>query len=254
MPMGLFDITHSLGIEMSLLRPVEHPSPEVSVVIGSIPSYDHTVVVDALRTQETAFPYEVIVVNDGDTDRSEARNIGFDAAAADIVALTDDDCQPPADWLQRIHDAFDRHPDLVCLEGAVYGGARYNGTRHYVGCNLAVDREAALAVGGFDSDFAGWREDTEFGWRMERDADGVCLFDAEVRMCHPTVPRSPLDPGRERMLKRAYPERYASVLNRHPGQRLWRTARAAGITTAVFRLVNRCRRFTGRFVDGVWEC
>lgn len=239
---------------MSLLRPVDSPAPAVSVVIGSTPAYDHSGVVDALQAQSAPFPYEVVIVNDGHLDRSAARNVGLEEARADVVALTDDDCRPPADWLRRIDDAFGRHPDLACLEGAVYGGARYRGTRHYVGCNLAVDPEAALAVDGFDSDFAGWREDTEFGWRMERDADGICVFDPRVRMCHPTVPRSPLDPRRERMLRQAYPDRYASILDKHRHQRIYRAARAAGVTSAVLSRVNRARRFADRVVGGVWEC
>lgn len=239
---------------MSLLRPINHPSPEVTVVIGSIPLYDHSGVVKALRAQRTGFPYEVVIVNNEDVDRSEARNIGFEAAKSDIVALTDDDCRPPADWLENIHAAFDRHPDLICLEGAVYGGARYRGTRHYVGCNLAVDRESALSIGGFDSDYAGWREDTEFGWRMERDADGICLFDPKVRMCHPTVPRSPIDSGRERMLKRTYPDRYESILNKHLRQRFRRAARASGITPAIFRLMNKFRRSASKYIEFAWEC
>ncbi|MFB6125754.1 MAG: glycosyltransferase family 2 protein [Halolamina sp.] len=239
---------------MSLLRPVESAAPELSVVVGSTPEYDHAGVVDALRRQTASFPYEVLIVNDGDLDRSAARNVGLDAADADVVALTDDDCRPPPEWLRRIKEAFDRNPDLACLEGAVHGGAHYGGRRHYVGCNLAVDPEAALSVGGFDSDFAGWREDTEFGWRMERDATGNCRFDPQVRMCHPTVPRSPLDRRRERMLRRAYPERYATILDDTLGKRLYRTARAAGVTAAALSVMNRGRRFAGRVVPGVWDC
>lgn len=240
---------------MSVLRPVEADDPAVSVVIGSIPEYDHATVVDALRAQDVTFPYEVLIVNDGDRDRSTARNIGMRAADADVIALTDDDCKPPADWLRRVRAAFDRHPSLACLEGAVYGGARYRGVRHYVGCNLAVDREQALAVGGFDSEFAGWREDVEFGWRMERDADGRCLFDPRVRMCHPTIPRSPIDPDREQMLREAYPDRYDEIFDDRLGQRLHRAARAAGITPVVLGAVNRLRRTVDSVAGtGLWSC
>ena len=237
---------------MSVLRPVAASDPDLSVVISTIPAYDHAGVVEHLREQEFDRPYELLIVEDGELDRSAARNRGLREAAADVVALTDDDCEPPPDWLGAVWRTFESVDDLVCLEGAVYGGARYRGRRHYVGCNLAVDREAALDVGGFDSEFAGWREDTEFGWRMERDAEGACAFDPRVRVRHPTVPRSPLDPRRERMLRAAYPERYDAILDRHPLQRVYRAARAAGVTPVVHRQLNRVRR-VGRAAAALLE-
>ncbi|MFD1562997.1 glycosyltransferase [Haloarchaeobius amylolyticus] len=195
----------------SPLWPIDHPDPVISVVIPTIPSNSHDAVVDSLREQ-TADAYEVIVVDDATLDICEARNEGIRAARGEIIALTDDDCRPPRDWLSKIVTAFDRDPELVCLEGAVFGGRTYDGERRYVGCNLAFDRDAALSVGGFRSTFAGWRDDTEFGWRMERDADGHCTYHDAVRMHHPDPPRATLDETLEARLKREYPDRYESVL------------------------------------------
>ena len=215
--------------------------PTLSVVIPSVPWHDHGPTVACLERQTVDVPYEVILVDDGGLDRSEARNRGLETAAANVVALTDDDTRPPPGWLEVARREFDADPGLVCLEGPVYGGARSFGPRHYVGCNLAVRREAALAVGGFRSAFSEWREDTEFGWRMERDADGVCRFADDFRMCHPEVPRTAIDLDLEERLRVEYPDRYDEVLNYAVWRGPYRWARAVGITQPLQRLRNAIR-------------
>lgn len=196
---------------MSVLRPIRSPSPEISVVVPTLPSNDHSAVVECLERQ-TLDNFEVIVVDDADLDICEARNAGIREAEATVVALTDDDCRPDSDWLAAVRDEFAADDALVCLEGAVTGGRTYDGTRRYVGCNLAFDREVALSVGGFRSEYAGWRDDTEFGWRMECDADGRCRYSDRVEMQHPPLPRANIDTDREARLKREYPTRYEEVL------------------------------------------
>ncbi|WP_396610651.1 glycosyltransferase family 2 protein [Haloferax sp. S1W] len=213
-------------------------NPELSVVIPSVPASDHSQTVAHLRDQTLSVPYEVLVVDDATIDRSEARNIGLQAANAAIVALTDDDTAPPPEWLATIQWAFSDDPDLVCLEGPVYGGCRSTDPRHYVGCNLAVQRDDALAVGGFRSDFSEWREDVEFGWRMERDADGSCRFEEALKMRHPSVPRTAFDPNLERRLKLEYPERYATIMDASIRRRVYRWARSVGLTQPVHRMLN----------------
>ncbi|MEF8800056.1 MAG: glycosyltransferase family A protein [Halolamina sp.] len=219
--------------------------PVVSVVVPSVPAYDHSTTVGCLTDQSLEQPYEVLVVNDGSLDRSEARNAGLRRASADIVALTDDDTRPPRDWLERIVHEFRGDPELVCLEGAVYGGCRNLGSRNYVGCNLAVRREAALSVGGFRSAFSEWREDVEFGWRMERDADGHCRYSETLRMCHPTAPRTAFKADLERQLREEYPRRYEEVLNASIARRLYRRLRVLGVTQPIHRAMNAVRRRIG---------
>ncbi|WP_433625899.1 glycosyltransferase family 2 protein [Halomicrococcus sp. NG-SE-24] len=184
-------------------KPRTSADPDVSVVIPTVPANDHDAVVDALR-EGTVEEFEVLVVDDADLDICEARNAGIEAATADIVALTDDDCRPPPEWLARVRDAL--AGDAVCVEGRVEGGRTYRGTGLYVGCNLAVDRETALAAGGFRSAYAGWRDDTEFGWRMED--RGRCRYDHGMVMVHPDSPRASIDDEKEARLRREYPRRY----------------------------------------------
>jgi hypothetical protein len=230
---------------MSVDRVVDASDPVVSVVVPSLPWYDHTATIDCLRRQSVDEPYEVLLVEDADLDRSAARNRGLRAARADVVALTDDDTRPPGDWLATVHRQFTADPDLVCLEGEVYGGARSVHPRRYVGCNLAVRREAALAVGGFRSDYAAWAEDIEFGWRMEAEADGHCRYEPAMRMRHPSVPRTSMDREAERRLREEYPERYNEVLCQPVWRGLYRRARLHGLTQPGQRLLHRLRRLVG---------
>lgn len=230
---------------MSIEYAIRSDDPAISVVIPSIPTYDHETVLNCLDRQSIDDPYEVLVVDDGSLDRSEARNRGLQKATAHVVALTDDDTKPPIDWLSNIRREFRADPDLVCIEGPVFGGCRNLGPRHYVGCNLAVNREAALAVGGFRSDFSEWREDIEFGWRMEAEAEGVCRYSEDVRMCHPTAPRTAFKPDLERQLREEYPQRYEEVLNMAVSRRLYRRARALGLTQPFHQWLNGLRRLLG---------
>jgi glycosyltransferase involved in cell wall biosynthesis len=230
---------------MTLRQVIDAREPAISVMIPSIPAYDHSTTVACLHDQSLTSPYEILVVNDGSLDRSEARNEGLRKARAAVVAFTDDDTEPPPEWLATIVREFRNDPQLVCLEGVVFGGCRNVDPRHYVGCNLAVRRDEALAVGGFRSDFSEWREDLEFGWRMEKEADGTCRFSVDVRMCHPTVPRTTFKPALERKLRNEYPQRYDVVLNATLKSRLRRSLRALGILEPFQRGVNSVRRLIG---------
>ncbi|MGA9401890.1 glycosyltransferase family 2 protein [Haladaptatus sp.] len=196
---------------MAIEYPITATDPQISVVIPTIPDNNHDEVVACLKSQ-THNSFEVLVVNDANLDICEARNAGIEAANAAVVALTDDDCRPKVGWLSAVGNEFNAQPNLVCLEGKVEGGRTYRGERKYVGCNLAFDRDAALAVGGFDSEYAGWRDDTEFGWRMERDADGECRYSDRVQMTHPELPRATIDTTLEARMKDAYPHRYENII------------------------------------------
>jgi glycosyltransferase involved in cell wall biosynthesis len=120
--------------------------PEVSVVLST---YNRARVLPralaSLAEQDLDHHrYEVIVVNNNSTDEtariaeafcqtatnvrylfepkqglSHARNAGIGAAAAPIVAFTDDDVRAAPDWVSTIARLFAEHPEVECVGGKV---------------------------------------------------------------------------------------------------------------------------------------
>ncbi|MEZ5363588.1 MAG: glycosyltransferase [Bryobacterales bacterium] len=110
---------------------------------------------------------------------SGARNKGLEQASSDLIAFLDDDTVATPGWLEAIVSTFHAHPDAGMLCGRIRPqlegdfpkwfpeSKRYllglydEGDRprqmqpgHLpVGANMAVRREVALAVGGFDPAF-----------------------------------------------------------------------------------------------------
>lgn len=195
--------------EDSILRPITAKNPIVSIIVPTIPSNDHSNVVAHLGSS-TYMDFEVLVVEDETMGVCEARNVGLRQSCGDIVAFTDDDCEPPSNWVKNIVSHFEENEELVCVEGPVRGGLTYRGRRMYPTCNLAVCRNAALDVGGFREEFEYWREDTEFGWRLEKVGD--YLFAENVRMNHPPHSRSTIIKSNEQQLKQEYPRKYEQII------------------------------------------
>ena len=185
-------------------------NPSISVVLATIPSTDHSAVIKKLKNQSFPRDFEILIIIDNEpTDRRcEARNIGLREANADIVAHTDDDVLPPNNWLNNIYSAF--NSNIICVEGPVQGGMEYTGTGLYRGCNMAVRRQEGLRVGGWNEEYAGWRDDTEFGWRLEESGDGRCIYVNSVVMMHPPAPRTDLRIDQEIELFNRYPNKYTN--------------------------------------------
>jgi len=98
------------------------------------------VALTSLLDQDFGEPYEVIVIDDGSRDSTPevirrhrvrslvhdpprgpnaARNVGLQAAAADLVALVDDDVFAPRGWLHELVAGARRHPEADVVGGPI---------------------------------------------------------------------------------------------------------------------------------------
>jgi glycosyltransferase involved in cell wall biosynthesis len=117
---------------------------------------------------------------------ARARNAALRATTADVVAFTDDDCEPEPGWVDAIRSSFDERIGFVLGRVVALGSdeqpavqldtdARVFGPGDDVmtmghGANFAVARTAWSRIGGFDELLgvgARFRagEDTDFLWR-----------------------------------------------------------------------------------------
>ena len=107
-----------------------------------------------------------------------ARNRGWRAACAELIAFTDDDTVPAADWLREGERAMREHPDWAGACGRVEVPVAGTPTDHarmtqglasaeFVTANAFVRRSALVAIGGFDERFKlAWREDSDLQFRL----------------------------------------------------------------------------------------
>ncbi|NIP98196.1 MAG: glycosyltransferase, partial [Akkermansiaceae bacterium] len=181
--------------------------PRISIVVCTYNGGN--ALVNCLRAcRNIEYPsFEIIVIDDGSTDAtaeitagfpeasyvhqqhsglSLARNCGANLAGGELIAYTDDDCEPDRDWLFWIARAF-ADPKVGAAGGpnlppepnrgqeavvAAAPGAPSHvllddlRAEHLPGCNLVVRREAFEAVGGFKPQFESAGDDVDFCWRL----------------------------------------------------------------------------------------
>lgn len=129
-----------------------------------------------------------------------ARNAGWRAARAPLVAFTDDDTVPDPGWLAAGVAALQAQPGWAGLAGRVVvplaRGPAARPTDHermtqgleaaeFVTANAFVRRSALERIGGFDERFArAWREDSDLQFRLIDQAGPVGRCEAAV-VCHP---------------------------------------------------------------------
>jgi glycosyltransferase involved in cell wall biosynthesis len=214
---------------------------------------------DALAAQEGVGPFELIVVDNASTDDtpavlarlaaesplpvvtlhmpvnagpSKARNVGWRAGRAEIVAFTDDDCVPQPGWLASLLARFETadvvqgHTEPDPADGHVIGPfgrtvivrAEHG---HYETCNLAYRRDLLERLDGFDEQFhrvvggpVTWGDDADMGWRA-RKAGARTAFADDALVLHG------LRPSSFRRHLREIPRRDGLVLmlRRHPDLR-----------------------------------
>jgi GT2 family glycosyltransferase len=183
---------------------------KISVIIPTYKRIDK--LQDCLDSMlQQTFPkddYEILVVEDGSHSGAEdlvkklqkdfpnihyfwrtnagpaaARNVAIKSAQGEVCAFTDDDCTVPPDWLEKLWDGFQKHPEVTGVGGRMEppedlvkknGYARFElyltrvvfnlpperqefiaGKDSPIGAtnNIAYKTSALRAVGGFDEKF-----------------------------------------------------------------------------------------------------
>jgi glycosyltransferase involved in cell wall biosynthesis len=193
----------------------------VEIVVVDNNSTDETAAVVAESAVRARFP--VILIQERKQGKSFALNAGLAAATGDVLALTDDDVLPAADWLVRIVHAF-RTQDVTFVFGKVlprwqsapppelltpqahaiwgplaivdYGDtpSQYTPTsrgQHLpIGANLAILRSVLIAVGGWRTDLGKVNntlisgEDHEIFLRFRRCGCYAGYYDPEIVVRH----------------------------------------------------------------------
>lgn len=114
-----------------------------------------------------------------------ARNCGWRASVAPVIAFTDDDTQPDPGWLRQGLAMLARNPRWVAAAGQVLvprepGAGSKRPTDHelmtrgletatFVTANAFVQRDALVLINGFDERFRrAWREDSDLQFRLLR--------------------------------------------------------------------------------------
>lgn len=211
---------------------------------------------DSLRAQTLGREvFEVIVVDDGSSDRTadvleaersrgglelrvirrdssggpaSARNEGWRAARAPLVAFTDDDCVADPAWLEAGIRAAREHPGAI-VQGRTEPDSEewkdFNPFAHTLNvpeptpwfetCNVFYPRELLERHGGFDERFpSAAGEDGDLAWRAIEAGAGQTFAD-EALVHHAVLNVGPL--GKLRIASRR--SEAITALARHPGLR-----------------------------------
>jgi len=205
--------------------PMGDDRPRVSVVICSYNG--ERTIADALAgVRVLNYPdFELIVVDDGSTDRtaaiarsygarvistanqglSSARNTGMREATGDIIAYTDDDARPDPDWLLYAVAVLNKGgyaavggPNVPppgsglvsdCVAAAPGGPAHVllsdRDAEHIPGCNSIFRRDALMSVGGFDPRFRVAGDDVDACWRVQEAGGSIGFAPTALVWHHP---------------------------------------------------------------------
>lgn len=192
-----------------LLRALEEQTLDASryeVVIVDDSSTDLTP--DVLRAAVGRGDLPLRVLRQGsNTGPAGARQAGWRATAAPLVAFTDDDCVPLQDWLERGLEAARRGEDAI-VQGRTEPDPRELSDRtpysrlvriddldpSFQTCNIFYPRAILERVGGFDTMAFGRApggEDSDLAWRAIK-AGATVIFEPKACVYHAVERSSPM--------------------------------------------------------------
>jgi glycosyltransferase involved in cell wall biosynthesis len=167
---------HLAGRLVAALERQTFPRERFDVVIVDNASPDDT----SARLQElaAATPLRLRHLVETTPGPAAARNAGWRASDAPVIAFVDDDCVPEPGWLEAGVHALLADARLGVVQGRTDkppGTATGDWTlwreipaasSYFEGCNIFYRRDALAATGGFDEEIAYYGEDTSLGWAV----------------------------------------------------------------------------------------
>jgi GT2 family glycosyltransferase len=203
--------------------PEASPSLSVVVVTRDRAARLRAFLASLWRQTLPADRFEVVVVDDASTDGTQAlvegeapqtpfslrfvpvagrpgmgalRNAGWRAAAGELVAFADDDCEAEPGWLEALDAAAREHPgagvqgrttpiprELDRLGPLARTKWIETAGPWYQTCNIAYPRELLEQLGGFDPALRVAGEDTDLGWRA-REAGAAITYEPRAHVRH----------------------------------------------------------------------
>jgi glycosyltransferase involved in cell wall biosynthesis len=203
--------------------------PVVSVVVATHDRADMLCrLVGSLEVQQDVGPFEVVVVDDASRDATwsvlqdlagssrvpivpfrlarnagpaTARNVGWRAARAEMIAFTDDDCIPQPGWLRLLVQGLS---DFELVQGWTTPIPEREAGRgpfarslwiheedgRYQTCNIAYRRAILERLGGFDEGFRSpYGEDADLAWRA-KELGARSSFEPAAIVHHEVYPSS----------------------------------------------------------------
>ncbi len=170
------------------------------------PRYEVIVVNDGSRDATAAIASRhpnVKLITTKNNGLSTARNVGLAAATGTIVAYTDADVRVDEDWLSYLVQPFLRSdvvavggPNVVpvddpwmaqCVARAPGGPTHVlfddRIAEHVPGCNMAMRKDALVAIGGFNPIYLRAGDDVDVCWRLQG-AGGTIGFAPAAHVWH----------------------------------------------------------------------
>ncbi|HIV72020.1 MAG TPA: glycosyltransferase family 2 protein [Candidatus Aquabacterium excrementipullorum] len=178
----------------ALLRQSVPASTFEIVIVDDGRSHDTQQVVEEFARRTQGAPAVRYLQPQGTRGPAGARNRGWRASAAPIIAFTDDDTVPDGHWLREGYRALSR--DVVAVGGRLVVPVNAIPTDHerntqgleraeFATANAFVWRTALELVGGFDERFQrAWREDSDLHFSLMERAGQVGWAPAAV-VVHP---------------------------------------------------------------------
>lgn len=227
-----FEEKNRSTVDFSVVVPSYERHGLLDVVLDRIAGQTHAnfevIVIDQSKTRwpraEESFGFPLTYVHSEVRGAVKARNLGGMLASGRIIAFTDDDCEPQKDWLENGLSIL-ADGGVVGVEGLIKSdhaddpawrpvtNIGFEGIG-FMTANLMVKNASFQALDGFDMAFdePHFREDTDFGWRLQ--GLGQVPYANGVVVYHPAHRR---DIARESLVERnRFFEKDALLMAKHP--------------------------------------